>query len=324
MKKIFFFTFAIFYFPSFAPAQTSAKYFEYVNQAKNAFDKKEYKKSADFYSNAFQQNSSKAFVEDRYNAAVAWTLAVNNDSAFTQLLKVVTLYDFTNYNQVLEDKNFLSLHADKRWKEVTDKIAQNIAKSDSKLNSGLVILLDSVYRNYYSNRLAEISIKNEFGAGSPQFNEVRKKIKQNDSINLAIVTKTIDQYGWLGKDVVGFTGSNALAVIIQNANMQSQEKYLPLVIKAFEEQKIDAYYFANIEDKIFLRQGKQQLYGTTIVTIGNRNFVAPIDDVENIDKRRTQIGLKPINQYLANYGIKWDINNYKKDLLLLEKEKIEY
>jgi hypothetical protein len=324
MKKTFFFTITIFYFSLFASAQTSSKYFEYVNQAKNAFNKMEYKKAANFYSNAFQLNFSKAFVEDRYNAAIAWTLAANKDSAFSQLFKIVSLYDYTNYNQVTEDKNFLSLHVDKRWKEVTDEIARNIGKSDSKLNSSLFILLDSVYKNYYSNCLKEISIKNEYGSSSPQFYEVKKKIKQNDSVNLAIVTNTIDQYGWLGKDVVGFTGSNALAVIIQNANIQCQEKYLPLVIKAFEDKKMEAYYFASIEDKVSLRQGKKQLYGTTIVTIGNKNYVAPIEDVENIDKRRTQIGLKPIQQYLANYGIKWDINNYKKDLLLLEKEKIEY
>ena len=44
--------------------------------------------------------------------------------------------------------------------QVDEKVKLNIAKSDGNLNKGLVFLLDSVYRDYHSNRLKDVSIKN--------------------------------------------------------------------------------------------------------------------------------------------------------------------
>ncbi|MCX6295580.1 MAG: hypothetical protein NTX97_05865 [Bacteroidetes bacterium] len=193
MKKIFFFFIASFSFAPLVFAQTSVKYFEYINQAKRSLDNKEYKKASSFYANAFKLNAGKAYCEDRYNAARAWTLSGNKDSAFIQLFKVVTLYDYSNYKQITEDIDFLQLHTDKRWIKITDNIKQNISKTDSNLNSGLVILLDSVYRNHYSYRLTEASIKNEFGPESIENKEVKKTIRQKDSVNLAIVTAIIEK-----------------------------------------------------------------------------------------------------------------------------------
>jgi hypothetical protein len=322
MKKLLFFTVAFFYFSQFVTAQTSAKYFEYIDHAKNSFAKKEYKKSAAFYADAFKLNAGKAFMQDRYNAARSWALAENKDSSFVQLFKTVTLYDYTNYNEIIGEKDFLTLHDDKRWIEVTDIVKHNISDIDSKLNSGLVILLDSVYRDFYSSRLTEIRIKNVFGA--EEVNDIKKPIKQKDSVNLSIALSIIDKYGWLGKDVVGFIGNYALALVIQHADLSVQDKYMPVVIEAFKNKNMEAYDYALILDKVALRHGQKQLYGTVLVNIGNKNYVAPIEDPENVDKRRSELGLKSMKEYLANAGIKWDITNYKKDLLLLEKEKIEY
>ena len=324
MKKLLFFIVTFFYFTHFASAQTSVKYFEYIDQAKNSFAKKEYKKSSDLYANAFRLNAGKAFSQDRYNAARSWSLAGDKDSAFVQLFKVATLYDFTNYNQISEEKDFFSLHNDKRWTEITSLVKQNISNIDSKLNSGLVILLDSVYRDFYSSRLTEIRIKNVFGHESDESKDIKKPIEQNDSVNLSIVLSIIDKYGWLGKDVVGFIGNYALALIIQHADIQIQDKYLPIAKEAFKNKNMEAYDYALIVDKVALKHGKQQLYGTVLINIANKNYVAPIEDVENVDKKRELLGLKSMNEYLKNIGINWDINTYKKDLLLLEKEKIEY
>lgn len=324
MKKIFFLTIAFFYFGAFVSAQPSIKYFEYIDKARNSFEKKEYKKSATLYANAFKANAGKAYLEDRYNAARSWTLAGNKDSAFVQLFKVVILYDYINYFQISSNVDFSQLHTDKRWMQIIDIVKQNISKTDSNLNKRLIILLDSVYRDHHSYRLSEVRIKNEYGADSKEMKEIRKTIIQKDSVNLAIVTSVIEKYGWLGKNVIGFIGNYTLALIIEHADKNTQEKYIPIIREAFKNKNVEAYDLALLEDKISLRQGKQQLYGSVIVNLKNKNYVAPIEDVGNLDKRRTELGLKSMNSYLMNWGLKWDINKYKKDLLLLEKEKIEY
>ena len=324
MKRSYILIAAFFCFAQLAAAQTSGKYFEYVDQAKNCYDKKEYKKAATSYANAFKLNAGKAYCDDRYNAARSWALAGNKDSAFVQLFKVATLYDYTNYSQISTDQSLSSLHNDKRWGSVTDIIKQNIGETDVKLNRGLVILLDSVYREHHSHRLTEISIKNQFGTNSKESDEIRKKIREKDNVNLAIVESVLEKYGWLGKEVVGFIGNYAIVLIIQHADLKAQEKYQPMAREAFKKGNIDAYDYALLEDRIALRQGKQQIYGSVIIAKDNKNHIAPIEDSENLDKRRAELGLKPINTYLMNWGLKWDQDKYKKDLLFLEKEKIEY
>lgn len=324
MKKPFFLTLAFFLFAQLISAQTSVKYFEYVDKAKSSFEKKEYKRSAIFYANAFKLNSGKAYLEDRYNAALSWTLAGNKDSAFIQLFKVVSLYDYMNYNEITKEEIFFPLHSDKRWTEITNIVKQNISRSDSGLNSALVILLDSIYRDHHSHRLTEVSIKNTFGPGSNELKAIKNTIRQKDSVNLTLVTSILETYGWLGKNVVGFIGNYALALIIQHADLPTQEKYLPMARESFKNKNMEAYDLALIEDRVALRQGKRQLYGSVIVNLGNKNYVAPVEDAENLDKRRAELGLKTMNTYLMNWGIKWDINKYRKDLLLLEKEKVEY
>ena len=45
-------------------------------------------------------------------------------------------------------------------------------------------------------------------------------------------------------------------------------------------------------------------------------------DPDNVDKRRAEVGLPPIAEYIKNWDMKWDLEQYKKDLLSIEaKEK---
>lgn len=324
MKKTSFLILAFFSFATEAFAQPSAKYFESIDKATSSYQKKEYKKSAQFYSAAFKSNGGKAYLEDRYNSARSWTLAGMKDSAFVQLFKVVELYDYIDYLKISKEADFAQLQSDTRWTKVIDLVKQNISKSDFNLNKSLVLLLDSIYRDHHSYRLKEVSVKNEFGADSKEVQSVKKEIKRRDSINLAIVTDILDKHGWLGRNVIGFIGNYTLALIIEHAPIQTQDKYLPLIILAFKSNDIEAYDYALILDRVTLRHGQQQLYGNVVVNVNNKNYVAPIEDYENLNKRRAALGLKPMDQYLKSWGMNWDINKYKKDLLLLEKEKVEY
>lgn len=324
MEKICFFIFIFCSSVQFSIAQPSAKYFESIDKAMNSFIKKEYKKSGQFFSAAFKSNGGKAYMDDRYNAARSWALAGIKDSAFVQLFKVVKLYDYLDYPQISKEPAFIALYNDKRWTEIEERVKLNISKSDGNLNKALVLLLDSVYRDYHNNKMKEVSIKNEFGEGSEEFKRLKQTVQERDSVNLKIVTDVLDTYGWLGRGTVGFIGNYTLALIIQQAGLGVQEKYLPVVMSAFQSKDIEAYDYAMIYDRVTLRRGQPQLYGSVMVSIGNKNYVAPITDVDNVDKRRASLGLSSMNGYLKNCGMKWDVNKYKKDLLLLEKEKPEY
>lgn len=48
-------------------------------------------------------------------------------------------------------------------------------------------------------------------------------------------------------------------------------------------------------------------------------IVSSIEDPDNVDKRRAEIGLGPISDYVKNWGIIWNLEEYKKEQLQEEK-----
>lgn len=51
----------------------------------------------------------------------------------------------------------------------------------------------------------------------------------------------------------------------------------------------------------------------------NVSFVAPLEDPDNVDKRRAAVGLPTLANYLLEIGLDWNVEQYKKELPELEK-----
>ena len=105
-------------------------------------------------------------------------------------------------------------------------------------------------------------------------------------------------------------------MVIQHSDQATQEKYLPIMKAAVKNGKAKANCLALLEDRIALRQGKKQVYGSQILWSkeNNKYFIFPLDDPDNVDKRRAEVGLQPLSDYVSYWNIKWDIQQYKKDL----------
>ncbi|HRU63847.1 MAG TPA: hypothetical protein P5236_05470, partial [Paludibacteraceae bacterium] len=52
---------------------------------------------------------------------------------------------------------------------------------------------------------------------------------------------------------------------------------------------------------------------------GEKYIVSSIEDPDNVNKRRAEIGLGPISDYVKNWGIIWNLEEYKKEQLQEEK-----
>jgi len=79
---------------------------------------------------------------------------------------------------------------------------------------------------------------------------------------------------------------------------------------------------ALLEDRILLGQGKKQIYGSQIGNnpVTQTYYVRPLEDPDNVDKRRAEVGLGPLAEYVNYWQIKWDVEQYKRDLPGLEKK----
>lgn len=80
---------------------------------------------------------------------------------------------------------------------------------------------------------------------------------------------------------------------------------------------------ALLEDRVALRQGKKQIYGTQVTKdeVTGESYVLPLEDPDNVDKRRAEVGLEKLQDYLSNFGIKWDVEEYKMKLSEIEAKQ---
>ena len=50
-------------------------------------------------------------------------------------------------------------------------------------------------------------------------------------------------------------------------------------------------------------------------------YVRPLIDPDNVDKRRAEVGLGPIQEYISKWGTTWDVEEYKKKLPEYEEKE---
>jgi hypothetical protein len=151
--------------------------------------------------------------------------------------------------------------------------------------------------------------------------ELWKTIIYYDSVNLIKVTDIIDKYGWVGPDVVGGRGSSAIFLVIQHSDIKVQDKYLPMMREAVKNKKAQPSSLALLEDRVALRHGKKQIYGSQVNCDKDGCWVSPLEDPDNVDKRRAEVGLGPLADYVKKWDIKWDAEEYKRLLPDLEKKQ---
>jgi len=172
----------------------------------------------------------------------------------------------------------------------------------------------------YRNQVEEVQTK--YGGDSKELKVLFRKMKEADSLNLIQVEGIISKYGWLSYNTIGNQGNTTLFMVIQHSDLKTQEKYLPIMREAVKNGKAKPHSLALLEDRVALLQGKKQIYGSQVSWNMKTNaaFVAPLYDPNNVDKRRAEVGLPPLAEYLAEMEIKWNVEQYKKDLPLLEAE----
>jgi hypothetical protein len=177
----------------------------------------------------------------------------------------------------------------------------------------LLPLLDSVLdddQRYRDNKNLEI------------YSNHKQEVRILDSINLIKIAPIIERYGILGVREIGFKGNAAIFMTLQHASLKTHIKYLPAVEEAFKKKNILPSQYAMFVDRTALGTGKMQIYGTQVaMTAKGTGELEPVADLDSLDDRRRGIGMtESIEQYLNRFGIKWDIDQYKKDLPSLKRK----
>ncbi|WP_299095257.1 DUF6624 domain-containing protein [uncultured Winogradskyella sp.] len=210
-------------------------------------------------------------------------------------------------------KNNLKNSTEFQKKDLTTQNLDSITKA-----------LEIVYEDDQSLRREYQKIEKEFGWNSQKAKDLWAKQKIFDSINITKVTTIIDKYGWLGIDEVGENGNSAIFLVLQHSDLNTQLEYLPILEKATEKGKATISELAYFKDRVLLRQGKKQIYGTQYEWDDEKKeyYLASVIEPEKLNERRTSVGIPPIEEYYEEYlNREWNLSEYIKRIERIEKSE---
>lgn len=280
----------------------SNEYIENIRIADSLYKVRQFESSALHFSKAFESLGWKGSLDHRYRASKSWAMAKIPDSAFYNLFAISERLMFADIQSLHTEKDFHVLHRDSRWKNLTDIVGENAQKK--VIFSVLKDSLEQMFQVDQQQRTELETIYKELGMESIAFKNKISEIKKIDSFHTIYISEVLDKYGYLGELEIGRPASTALYIMFLHGPLDSQLKYLPMLRQAFLEKKINPHNFSLLEDKINLTTNGYQIYGTQIgVDENGNNIVRPIRDKENVNERRKELGLEPLEDYLKRNGI---------------------
>lgn len=294
------------------------EYLKLISEANKLYETKDYKMSADLYDKAFKIESENP--SHLYNGACSSSLAGDTKKAF-KWLNLSIEKGWTNLKHLNSDTDLENLHSKKEWGKTIEKLEKKLALIEANYDKPLQAELLAIHEEDQKYRVQMNETQKKFGPNSKEMNDLWRITNQKDSINLLKVKKILDEKGWVGKDKVGAQANSALFLVIQHSDLETQKKYLPMMKDAVTKGNASPGSLALLIDRIEIREGRKQIYGSQIGIIQSNNtfYVSPLIDPDNVDKRRAEVGLGPISDYLKNWDLVWDVEKYKKELPELEK-----
>jgi hypothetical protein len=120
-----------------------------------------------------------------------------------------------------------------------------------------------------------------------------------DEDNRQWLEELVDSSGWPGKSRVGVDGAHAAWLLVQHAELEMQQECLK-IMTAMPEGEVSAKDLAYLTDRVLVRAGRRQLYGTQLDFKDGQLVLKPVENRGQLDERRRKLGLEPINEYLQS------------------------
>lgn len=219
------------------------------------------------------------YIDDTYNLACVYTAKRQYDTAIGTLLYLAKRYLYKNI-YVLGDVDLEPLHYHKLWVSFDSIVVINFSKSYKQAQDvGLLVKLmrmEALDQSMLSSRNQDI----------------RKRYPSVNHDLVKVLDSIIEQFGYPKPDLVGEHAAKIPALIIAHASLQVQLRYKDLLMSEGLKGNIPGGTAGIVIDKILIKQGKKQLYGTQGYydkTI-KKNVPYPVEDIAQIDARRKQMG----------------------------------
>lgn len=286
-------------------------YYEIISIADAHLFNTSYDTALNFYKEAFSkypQLVKKREVARSIRAAILLTDTSYVNTWIVTLIPENYHLDADTYaelKRINTDTSFSMFIRNNMWKALMNYYSDSAIKKNVQFMDSISRLLENAYDDDQYLRLHLDSIyrnKHNTDFHPNIIDSLSARVSYLDSINLILVSKILDQFGWLGIENIGMKANTALFSIIQHADMQPsvQIKYLPLLKDAANSGKAREQFAAMLVDRISIRESGKQLYGTQVTfnQQSQRHEPRPLISPDNLHVLRASVGLMPIEFYL--------------------------
>lgn len=190
---------------------------------------------------------------------------------------------------------------------------QERIQSPTQENSveSLSAILDNIWRTEQEPIRLRDSLGKVHGYQSSEFQKQNELYHRNHDKNEKKILEILDTQGWPDINIVGEHGHLTICNVLQHSGIDVRRKYISMMTKAVKEKGLAPRLLARSEDRLATDRGDLQIYGGQIKYYPKtKSFnVWPIIDPKNVDKRRAEIGLAPMAEFLANLRnpLQWNL-----------------
>jgi len=142
-----------------------------------------------------------------------------------------------------------------------------------------------------------------FGTGGVLDTVQVKAMMHTDSSNTAWLRGYVARWGWPTVKAVGREAEQAAFLIVQHAVQDTafMRVMLPLIEQAFRRGDLDGGSVAGLTDRLEVKAGHAQTYGTQASLRDGRWTLDSIADSVHVDERRKRMGLPPLATYKRQF-----------------------
>jgi len=144
--------------------------------------------------------------------------------------------------------------------------------------------------------MLSLDLNKRYGKAGQEDNDIDEKNTERMKVILY-------QYGFPGQSMVGHEAALAAFAIIQHSpDLSFQQSCLPLLLEAARAGELEMRLYAYLEDRVRLKTGHRQLYGSQLRNIGDSCVgLQLLDESEDVHIRRGNVGLEPLTMNMAFY-----------------------
>ena len=224
------------------------------------------------------------------------------DSAFHYLTLALETEDTM---RPLWHSDFALLAKDARWAQIeATQLDKLEAQVSGPFNREYARQLLRMRVHEWAYRYPIMLAFRQLGPNSPIVTALSTAMSENHEDNLVALVPLIEHYGWPELSAVGEEAAYAAGNIINHSDLQTRQRYLPLLKAVCERGEGDWSRYAHIYDRTELEMGHPQLYGTQMEQNEETGLYEPqpLVDPANVDARRKALSMEPLADQLQRFN----------------------